>query len=350
MFSYGKEDEFKFNMKRIIDQIVFKSEFVQSFENICFVDTPGFNPGSNSALDYDTATAAIANAQVILWCFDITGGTIHSDEISILQDILDKNPDIKIYVVANRADLRSVEESEEVISQTEMLLESNFIQYEGISLYTSTEKFNEQPMEYTAVTRKKSLLDFLAECDTPNVQKEQSFLAQVKDVFDGYIAADKERIKRIENQIKTFSSIENSFAQISGKKDEIIAYYKAHRSKKFKTDKAPSDSDSELDSLSDGMAEIKSDLQKTLQQDKADIRAAEELCKKFCSCILHIFGHKADYAKTARKKFCDKCGTQLNEIVSRFVRNFSEKSHSNQAAFCSFSNSIFCSRRVSALM
>ena len=38
------------------------------------------------------------------------------------------------------------------------------------------------------------------------------------------------------------------------------------------------------------------------------------------------------------------------QIVSRFVRNFIEKSHSNQAAFCSFSHSIFCSRSVSALM
>ena len=321
LFSYGKEDEFKFNMKRIIDQIVFKTEFMQPFENICFVDTPGFNPGANAALDYDTAKTAIANAQVLLWCFDITGGTIRSDEISILQDILDKNPDIKIYVVANRADLRSVEESEEVISQTEQLLESNFIQYEGISLYTSTEKFNEQPMEYASVTRKKSLQDFLSESNSPNMQKEQSLLAQVKDVFDGYIAADKERIKRIENQIKTFSSIENSFAQISGKKDEIIAYYKARRSKKFKTDSAPSDSDAELDSLSDGMAEIKADLQKTLQQDKADIRAAEELCKKFRACILHIFGHKADFAKTARKNARNKAG---NSPVSVFIKSGTE--------------------------
>lgn len=39
-----------------------------------------------------------------------------------------------------------------------------------------------------------------------------------------------------------------------------------------------------------------------------------------------------------------------NEIASRFVRNFIEKSRSNQAAFCSFSHSIFCSRSVSALM
>ena len=45
-----------------------------------------------------------------------------------------------------------------------------------------------------------------------------------------------------------------------------------------------------------------------------------------------------------------KLSDRLLGIASRFVRNFSEKSHSNQAAFCSFSKSIFCSRRVSALM
>ena len=38
------------------------------------------------------------------------------------------------------------------------------------------------------------------------------------------------------------------------------------------------------------------------------------------------------------------------KIASRIVRNFFEKSHANQAAFCSLSHSIFCSRRVSALM
>jgi len=43
-------------------------------------------------------------------------------------------------------------------------------------------------------------------------------------------------------------------------------------------------------------------------------------------------------------------GYRYFEIASRIVRNFFEKSHANQAAFCSLSHSIFCSRRVSALM
>ena len=43
-------------------------------------------------------------------------------------------------------------------------------------------------------------------------------------------------------------------------------------------------------------------------------------------------------------------GCGKTTIASRIVRNFFEKSHANQAAFCSLSHSIFCSRRVSALM
>ena len=37
-------------------------------------------------------------------------------------------------------------------------------------------------------------------------------------------------------------------------------------------------------------------------------------------------------------------------IVSIFVRNFIEKSHVNQAVFCSLSHSVFCSRSISGLM
>lgn len=343
LFSYGREEEFKFNMKRIIDQIVFKTEFVHPFSNICFVDTPGFNPGSNSALDYDTATTAIASAQVLLWCFDVNNGTIHSDELGILQDILDKNPNIKIYIVANRADLKSMEENEEILAQTEMLLQSNFIEYEGINLYTSMEKFDSQPGEYASATRKTPLADFLEANNAPNTQKEEELLAQVRAVFDEYRAADNERIERVQKQLATFNSIEGAFTEISGKKDEIIAYYKARRSKKFKDSGAPDEDDGELDALSDGIAEIRSDLQATLQKDRADIIAAEELCKKFSRCIRKIFGDKEKPAKSgkreksaegtrattqdgekertskkenesgekARKKFCDKCGAKL---------------------------------------
>ena len=43
-------------------------------------------------------------------------------------------------------------------------------------------------------------------------------------------------------------------------------------------------------------------------------------------------------------------GVTLSLIASRIVRNFFEKSHANQAAFCSLSHSFFCSRRASAVI
>ena len=297
LFSYGKEGEFKFNMKRIIDQIVFKTEFVQPFEHICFIDTPGFNPGSNSQLDYNTAITAIANAQALLWCFDITSGTIPSSDLSILQDIIDKNPKIKIYIIANRSDQKPPEEQEDILTTAELELESNFIQYEGISLYTSCEKYTTQPAEYAESTRKIPLTQFLESCNIPNMQKERALISQVQNIFAGYIEADKARISKIERQINTFNTIESSFVQIVDQKDEIIAYYKARqnikgtspRSSLFKADTAPIDDDEAFDKLTDSIAEIKTDLQKQLQSDKADIAAAKDLSKKFCTCIRHIF-------------------------------------------------------------
>ncbi|MFC2331271.1 MAG: hypothetical protein ACFNKL_09455 [Treponema sp.] len=232
----------------------------------------------------------------MLWCFDVNNGTIRNDELQILQDIAAKNPDIKIYIVANRADLKSIEENEEILVQTELLLESNFVEYAGIDLYTSREKFNAQPAEYPEHTRKMPLTKFLEQYNQPNLQKEEALLSQVRNVFDAYIQADKARIKRIDRQIKTFNAMESSFAQIAGQKDEIIAYYKARKSKKLNADNAPQEDDDAIDALIDNMAEIKMDLHKTLQKDKADIREAEALCKKFCTCIMRIFGkpHEAE--------------------------------------------------------
>lgn len=235
LFTHNKEDGFKFNMKRIVDKVIFNTEFISPYENICFIDTPGFNPGNNSQMDYDTALSAISTAQAVLWCFDISQGTLRTDELQILQDIKTSNPDIKIYIIANRADLKSIEDCEMIISETEIILDSNFIEYDGISLYTSTEKFNCQLEDFSPITRKKQLSEFLSENNVKNTTKEKELLHDVKSVFDDYIDADNARIKKIETQLSALNAIENSFNLIVDDKDDKIAYHKARMSKKYNT-------------------------------------------------------------------------------------------------------------------
>ena len=61
--------------------------------------------------------------------------------------------------------------------------------------------------------------------------------------------------------------------------------------------------------------------------------------------LLHLSNSLAEYG------FYKTIFSQMQLlIVSRYVRNFIEKSHANQAVCCSLSHSVFCSRSISGLM
>lgn len=303
MFSHDKLHEFKFNMKQIISHIVFRNQFVEPFEHVCFIDTPGFNPGSDSDSDYNAAITAVSQASALLWCFDVTAGTIKDDEMIILEDIFAQNEKIRIYIVANKVDLRGTEESSYVIDEMEAQLNSRVINFEGITLYTSGSPYNAQPEDYAQFTKGKPLSDFLKEIDVENNQTEQELIAQVKEVFDDYIAADKDRIKRLTQQKKTFDTIEAIFASESDKKDEQIAYYKSRIDAKWlkgKKDIFSENADDADDALFDSMAEIKQDLQTRIKNDEKDISVAKELCIKMCESVADVFGH--EYKSTPPKK------------------------------------------------
>lgn len=184
-------------MKLIVNKVVFKTPLLLPFEHICFIDTSGFNPGTNAEFDRNTAISAISNASALLWCFDVTGGTIPDDEIDILQGILDKNPNLKLYFVANKADLKSAEENQDVLEEVKGKLQDFYIPYEGISLYNSRQKITEQAEKYTVFAGKHSLINFLNECNAENNQKEACLLEKVRQVFSDYAEADaaKKKIK-----------------------------------------------------------------------------------------------------------------------------------------------------------
>lgn len=326
LFTYQEKDKFKLNMKLIIDDIVFKTGFVQPYENICFIDTPGFNPGSNSEFDYNTAITAIAGAQILLWCFDVSLGAIHDDEFQILQDILNVNPDLKIYVIANRADLKSNEENAEVLDQVEMMLEANAIEYEGISLYTSIHKFSEQPDEYVAYVKGKTLPDFLAENNKPDTRKEEDLLKLVRGIFDEYIAADDEQIKATKKKIQESKSINSRFEYVLGKKDEIISDIKSRLSQKDLEAMGSSvmdsadDTEDDVDAVSEIMEENMRSLKATLQKATDDKSAAEELCRKFEECIAGIFGDRELLGKIKSAAESKPVAADLDDPAEQYKR------------------------------
>lgn len=335
LFSYGKVKEFNFNMKQIINHIVFRNEFVKDFDNLCFIDTPGFNPGQETETDYDTATTAIATAGSIIWCIDGSAGTIKSDEIEILRDIFSKNEGLKMYVVLNKADVRPREENLSILGEIENQLNTNDIPFEGISLYTSqyTYTFADQPEEYSGCCRGISLSEFLEKNNCVNKDKEEKLLKLVDEVFDDYISADNLRISKFENQMRTLNILERSFYQINDSKDNQIAYFKARADqKKFGKIKEFNDSAAKDDDLLDGIADLKSELKQTIEKDKSDIEKAKELCLNMKKAVAEVFGHKLSVKKAAEDSEPDKAGLPSEPEV-RYCINCG-KPNKLDAKFC----------------
>lgn len=328
LFSYGKIEEFNFNMKQIINHIVFKNTFVQDFEYLCFIDTPGFNPGQEAESDYDTASSAVANANALLWCFDCSAGTLKDDELDILAMIQEKNPHLKVYIIANKADLKPVDECEQILDEVEMQLQNALIDFEGIGLYSSQNVFTDQD-ESLAYHKGIPLHEFLESCNVPNDHKARNMLKEIDQVFENYITADKNRIIKHQNIIRTLTIFESSVTEINDTKDEQLQYYKTRadtkRYKKLKEIKDTTDDEAEL---FEAMDELKKDFNVVIAKDTKDIKRATELCNNMKAAVMQVFGLRAaDISeaetsqnesteavsnKDATVKYCRRCGNVMS--------------------------------------
>ena len=129
-------ESFGFNLKKILPFMVLQTPLC--YKNLCFVDTPGYNPPkSKFADDSQTAMEFLDNINALIWLVDISNGTIPNDDIAFLNalDLRHK----QLYVVLNKADLKSSDDISEIIEGVKGMLD-NDIEYVGISAYSAKQK------------------------------------------------------------------------------------------------------------------------------------------------------------------------------------------------------------------
>lgn len=166
--------DFQFNIKEILPFMIVGTEFSDDkYSNICFIDTPGYNPDSsnNKADDISTAKEFLSNSSALLWLVatDASSGNLTQSDLDFLQDLNLENK--KLYIVINKADLRSQEDLESVLENVKDTLEMEGIDFEGISLYSSV-NVEEYGFE------KKSLIEFIEEQNGNKHSKSQENLMQ----------------------------------------------------------------------------------------------------------------------------------------------------------------------------
>ena len=290
-FCHGEIEQFKFNMKKIIDHIVLKDDFLINLDNCCFIDTPGFNSGYDNETDTEAAFSAIETSNAVLWFVGIdSSGTIQEESYKILSQIFTRNQNQKVYIIINKADQVTLEQKKNIMNHIFKLLNKKI---EGISAYSTHNKINEQSEEDKSCYEKKSIEQFLRENNVPNKDKESIIMNSIDQVFNSYINADNQKIYNLEQQLVMIDILTNSIQQLNDSKDSQLADIRAklRLSKELKKYATVTDefNDENLLELSET---IREQLLNDISKYKNDIINAHNLCFKMKTAVAELFNHK----------------------------------------------------------
>lgn len=160
----------------------------ECFSNICFIDTPGYNPpptaAEHSQGDRCTAVQFSQQANSIVWLIALdSNGTVPDSDLEFIQQV--GVDDRSVYVVLAKADLKSVEDIEDILDEIQVRLDEEGIQISGMSAYSST-------LKEEIAFRKLPLLEHFSLINRRgNIQLHlEKRLAEVFDMYDKAIRAD----------------------------------------------------------------------------------------------------------------------------------------------------------------
>ena len=264
-----------FNLKEILPFMVLKT--AMKYKNICFVDTPGYNPAKIGAQSDDKQSAKefLAQSNKFIWLISAESGTITNDDLNFLNELNLDNKEL--YIVVNKSDLRSESDIQSIIEKISIMLDDNMIDFAGISAYSARDKT-------AGYYEKKSLDEFLSECDKKS-NKLNEIVDKIYGVYKEYRFAIESSIQSKKDILAKLKSIGIDFSQEFGDFDNEATKNLQEFSKS---------------------EDFKFDLEKT------NLKDLEKVINGFLEAIGEVFGekiivnfderYKNDNAKTPKKK------------------------------------------------
>ncbi|RKV30287.1 ATPase [Helicobacter pylori] len=193
-----------FNLKEIMPFMLLSAPSVP-FEFLCFIDTPGYNPGNQGYTggDKEASKESLKHAKHILWLISCERGGIESDDLEFLQELYEEGK--QVFIVLSRADRRTKSQLEEVAKKIRETLEDNGIEFLGIGAYSTT-----RYQEYKEFSEKShvfnSLEKFLMKLNQRSEKQNEilGYLYEVHRMYEKAINQDANRFKRYQ---KTLHSV-----------------------------------------------------------------------------------------------------------------------------------------------
>ncbi len=146
-----------FNLKEIMLFMLLSAPSVP-FEFLCFIDTPGYNPGNQGYTggDKQASKESLKHAKRILWLISCERGGIESDDLEFLQELYEEGK--QVFIVLSRADRHTKSQLEVVAIKIRGTLKDNGIEFLGICAYSAR-----RYQEYKEFSEKSHVFNSLEE-------------------------------------------------------------------------------------------------------------------------------------------------------------------------------------------
>ncbi|WQY60561.1 dynamin-like GTPase family protein [Helicobacter pylori] len=193
-----------FNLKEIMPFMLLSAPSVP-FEFLCFIDTPGYNPGNQGYTggDKEASKESLKHAKHILWLISCERGGIESDDLEFLQELYEEESK-QVFIVLSRADRRTKSQLEEVAIKIRETLKDHGIEFKGICAYSTTryqeiKEFSEKSKVFN------SLEKFLMKLNQRSEKQNEilGYLYEVHRMYEKAIKQDASRFKRYQRELRS---------------------------------------------------------------------------------------------------------------------------------------------------
>ncbi|MGL2879213.1 acyl carrier protein [Helicobacter pylori] len=186
-----------FNLKEIMPFMLLSAPSVP-FEFLCFIDTPGFNPGNQGYTggDEQASKESLKHAKHILWLISCERGGIESDDLEFLQELYEEGK--QVFIVLSRADRRAKSQLEEVAKKIRETLKDHGIEFKGICAYSAT-----RYLEIKEFSEKSPVFDSLEKFLMKLNQRSEKQNEILSVLYDVHLAYEK-TIEQDANQFKRY--------------------------------------------------------------------------------------------------------------------------------------------------
>ncbi len=162
---------------------IFFSTPLQQYENIAFLDTPGYSkPDSekySAKTDEQIARGQLNSSNYILWFVQADAGTITEEDIKFIKTLRERIP---MLIIVSKADKKNLKDLQAIIEKIKSILDIKGIRYLDVLAFTSSpEQIGERGLRTFIEQNTEKIRKKIAEWDTQIY--ESNFARNFKKLF-----------------------------------------------------------------------------------------------------------------------------------------------------------------------